>query len=70
MSNVNLRGDLARPLTNAELDVNFSNLNADKMEKAQNLADLADAVQARTNLGVYSKAEADANAMAIAIALG
>ena len=70
MSNLNLRGALARPLTNAEMDSNFSALNTDKMEKTANLADLASAATARANLGVYSKAEDDANAMAIAIALG
>ena len=70
MTAVTLRGDLNRPLTNAELDNNFSSLNAGKADKAANLSDLASAVDARANLSVYSKAEADANAMAIAIALG
>lgn len=70
MTAVTLRGDLNRPLTNAEVDGNFSALNTGKADKAANLSDLASASDARTNLSVYSKLEADANAMAIAIALG
>ena len=70
MTVLTLRGDLTRPLTNAEVDNNFAALNAGKAEKSNNLSDLASASDARTNLSVYSKLEADANAMAIAIALG
>ena len=33
MANVNLRGDLNRPLTNAEMDANFINLNEDLATK-------------------------------------
>lgn len=58
------------PLTNAELDNNFINLNTDKMEKSQNLGDVSNAATARTNLDVPSTTESLNNAVAMAIALG
>ena len=39
------------PLTNAEIDNNFINLNVDKVEKTSNLSDLSNADTALTNLG-------------------
>lgn len=70
MSAITSRATKGSPLTNDEVDANFANLNADKMAKDSNLADVADVPTARTNLGVYSKAEADSQAIAMAIALG
>lgn len=70
MSTITLRQTKGAPLTNTEVDQNFSNLNTDKMEKSSNLNDLADKPAARTNLSVYSKTEADSQAIAMAIALG
>jgi hypothetical protein len=70
MSTITLRQTKGAPLTNTEVDQNFSNLNTDKMEKSSNLNDLADKPTARTNLSVYSKTEADSQAIAMAIALG
>lgn len=70
MSTITLRSVKGTPLTNTEVDNNFSNLNTDKMEKSSNLNDLADKPTARTNLSVYSTAEVDAQAIAMAIALG
>ena len=58
------------PLTNTEVDNNFINLNADKMEKSSNLSDLADKPMARTNLDVPSTSEALNAAIAMSIALG
>lgn len=58
------------PLTNTELDNNFINLNADKMEKGSNLSDLGDKPTARSNLDVPSNAEALSAAISMAIALG
>lgn len=66
MSTLTLRSVKGSPLTNNEVDGNFSNLNTDKLEKTNNLSDLSDADAARTNLGAAS---AD-DALALAIALG
>ena len=70
MSTIVLRNTKGSPLTNTEVDSNFSNLNTDKMEKTSNLSDLSSASTARTNLGVYSTSEVDSQAIAMAIALG
>ena len=70
MSNITLRQTKGAPLTNTEVDNNFSNLNQDKMEKSSNLSDLADKAVSRSNLAVYSKTEVDNQAIAMAIALG
>ena len=58
------------PLSNAEVDTNFINLNTDKMEKSSNLSDLSNAATARSNLDVPSNTESLNNAIAMAIALG
>lgn len=70
MSTLVLRSVKGSPLTNTEVDNNFSNLNTDKMEKSNNLSDLQSTSTARSNLGVYSSAEVDNQAIAMAIALG
>lgn len=70
MATVTLRSVKGSPLTNAEVDANFSNLNDDKMEKSSNLGDVASTATARTNLNVYSVQEAQEFATAMAIALG
>ncbi len=70
MSTITLRSVKGSPLTNTEVDNNFSNLNTDKMEKSSNLSDLASASTARTNLGVLSAAEVQEQAIAFSIALG
>jgi uncharacterized protein (DUF2236 family) len=61
------------PLSNAEVDNNFINLNTEVGEKAEiasNLADLQSIPTARTNLQVYSQTETVDQAIAMAIALG
>lgn len=54
------------PLTNAEADNNFINLNTDKVEKSANLSDLTNVSEARSNLDVPSNSDV----IALAIALG
>jgi len=70
MSEITSRAVKGAPLTNNEVDANFANLNADKMEKASNLSDVASVPTARSNLGVSSTAETESFAVAMAIALG
>jgi hypothetical protein len=70
MSTIVNRATKGSPLTNTEVDSNFSNLNTDKMEKSNNLSDLSNAATARTNLGVPSSSAATDEAIAMAIALG
>ncbi len=70
MSTIVNRATKGSPLTNTEVDSNFSNLNTDKMEKTNNLSDVSNAATARTNLDVPSSSEAAGNAVAMSIALG
>jgi len=66
MSTITTRSGKGSPLTNTEVDDNFTNLNDDKMEKSNNLSDLTDTATARSNLGVDKAGDA----AALAIALG
>ena len=70
MSTIVNRARKGSPLTNTEVDSNFSNLNTDKMEKTNNLSDVSSAATARTNLGAISSAQATDEAIAMSIALG
>lgn len=70
MAVVTLRLVKGSPLTNQEVDDNFSNLNTAKLEAGANLSDLANAATARTNLDVLSAQETQEFATAVAIALG
>ena len=70
MSTITNRATKGSPLTNNEVDGNFTNLNTDKMEKGSNLSDISNAATARTNLGVSSATDSIDNAIAMSIALG
>jgi flagellar biogenesis protein FliO len=52
MSTIVTRSGKGSPLSHVEVDANFTNLNTDKAEKANNLSDLTSASTARTNLGL------------------
>ena len=52
MTTITTRAGKGSPLTNAEVDANFTNLNTEKLEKASNLSDLANTTTARSNLGL------------------
>ena len=62
MATLTLRNVKGSPLTNAEVDANFSNLNSDKVETSAisafggTLIDDADASAARTTLGLGTAA--------------
>jgi len=56
MSTITLRSTKGSPLTNNEVDANFTNINADKLEISNNLSDLASASTALTNLGLTATA--------------
>ena len=56
MSTIILRGTKGSPLTNSEVDANFTNINTDKLETSNNLSDLASASTALTNLGITATA--------------
>ena len=70
MTTIVTRAGKGTPLTNAEVDANFTNLNDDKLEATANLSDVTSVAMARTNLNVYSVQEAQEYATAMAIALG
>ena len=69
MSVIVTRNSKGAPLTNAELDANFENINAEKLEVSNNLSELTDTTTARSNLGAVSPTDAANNAIAMAIAL-
>lgn len=52
MATIVTRAGKGAPLSHVEVDANFTNLNTDKLETANNLSDLANTTTARQNLGV------------------
>jgi hypothetical protein len=61
-----LRAVKGSPLTNTEVDANFTSLNNNKLEVSNNLSDLASVPTAQANLQV----DPAGTAIAMAIALG
>lgn len=50
MANLTLRTVKGSPLTNSEVDANFTSLNNSKLEASNNLSDISSAASARSNL--------------------
>jgi len=72
MATIVTRSGKGAPLTNAEVDANFTNLNTDKVETSAistfggSLVSSADAAAARTTLGLGTAATTDSTAYATA----
>lgn len=52
MTTIVTRAGKGSPLTNTEVDTNFTNLNSAKLENTNNLSDVSNTATARTNLGL------------------
>ena len=66
MTSITTRAGKGTPLTHTEVDDNFTNLNADKLEASNNLSDVSSASAARTNLGLGTAATTASTAYATA----
>lgn len=66
MTTIVTRAGKGSPLTNNEVDTNFTNLNTAKLENTNNLSDLTNVTTAQQNLQV----DPAGTAVALAIALG
>jgi hypothetical protein len=72
MATITTRSGKGAPLTNAEVDANFNNLNSDKLETSAvstfgaSLIDDADAAAARTTMGLGTAATTDSTDYATA----
>lgn len=66
MTTIVTRAGKGSPLTNNEVDTNFTNLNSAKLENTNNLSDLINVTTAQQNLQV----DPAGTAVALAIALG
>ncbi len=73
MAAITTRAGKGSPLTNAEVDANFTNLNTGKLEARNNLSDITDVEAAKRNLGLGEQVAGAQNlsqSIAMAIALG
>ncbi|MBU3577583.1 hypothetical protein [Polynucleobacter sp. UK-Kesae-W10] len=67
---ITLRATKGAPLTNTEVDNNFTSLANNKLEVGNNLSDLTSVSTAQANLQVDPAGTAASQAIAMAIALG
>lgn len=59
MTTIVTRSGKGSPLTNTEVDTNFTNLNSAKLETTNNLSDLTNTTTARSNLNLVASATTD-----------